>query len=128
MVTSKLKVLHLYGTPTIRMSCDIGFQSHNRTLVVFPVVPCGAGYCSDTSFSSFLSGMSTSESGQQTKVWLENSYNSARGLDVLVEWNKLEGNGKCVGGKPTRMLRDFVCVCGFCSHLESIERGLSSGN
>lgn len=67
-------------------------------------------------------------SGQQTKLWLENSYNSARGLDVLVEWNKLEGNGKCVGGKFTRMLRGFLCVCGFCSHLESIERGVSSGN
>lgn len=94
------------------MSCDIGFQSHNRTLVVFPVVPCGAGYCSDTSFSSFLSGMSTSEIWPANqKLWLENSYNSARGLDVLVEWNKLEGNGKCVGGKLTRMLRGFfVCV------------------
>lgn len=50
-------------------------------------------------------------SGQQTKLWLENSYNSARGLDVLVEWNKLEGNGKCVGGKLTRMLRGVLCVC-----------------
>lgn len=27
----------LYGTLTTRMSCDIEFQSHNKTLVMFPV-------------------------------------------------------------------------------------------